>query len=123
IAMPGRLRACIHHLVQHFIRNDYLYLYLGNEVDLVFAAAVGFGVPLLAAEAFDLGDRHASDSHFLKGILYGIQQVRPDDGIDLSHTASFTSFLILPPFLVSACTPRASGNSSAIADISVGSSF
>src|SRR5204863_8259672 len=105
------------------IANDYLYLYLGHEVDLVFAAAVSFGVPLLTAEAFDLADRHASDSHFLKGILHGIQQVRPDDGVDLSHTASFSSFLILPPLLVSACTPRASGSSRAIADMSVESSF
>src|SRR2546426_574319 len=37
LASPGRLRDCINHVVHHLIWNNYLYLYLGNEVDLVFA--------------------------------------------------------------------------------------
>ena len=44
------------------VGHDDLDLHLGHEIDGVLRAAVHLGVPLLPAEAADLGDRHAVDA-------------------------------------------------------------
>ena len=41
------------------VLDHHLDLHLGQEVDHVLGAAVQLGVPLLAAEALDLGDRQS----------------------------------------------------------------
>ena len=42
-------------------------------------------MPLLATEAFDVGDAHALDAQFLQGALHILQLERLNDGFDLLH--------------------------------------
>ena len=46
-------------VLQLAVVDDDFDFHLGHEIDAVLRAAVHFGVSLLAAEAADLGDRHA----------------------------------------------------------------
>ena len=65
--------------------HDDLDLDLGHEIDLVLGAAIRFGVSLLAAEAADLGDRHALDALVGQGVLDVLDLEMPDDRFDLFH--------------------------------------
>jgi hypothetical protein len=69
---------------------------LGQEIHGVFAAAVDFGVPLLAAEALHFGDGHAGDADLVEGVFDFGELERFDDGFDLFHKlASFRLFSVV----------------------------
>src|SRR5512132_1555026 len=55
---PGRLLDELDHLGDQVVGHDDLDLDLGQEIDDVFRPPVQLGVPLLAAESLDLGNRH-----------------------------------------------------------------
>ena len=73
------------HLVDPAVVDHDFELHLGQEIHGVFAAAVDFGVALLAAEAFDFGDGHALDSDFREGVFDLFEFERFDDGFDFLH--------------------------------------
>ena len=64
---PGGLLDRLDHLLDLVVVHDDLELHLGQEVDHVLGAAVELGVPLLAAEALDLGDGDALDADLVRG--------------------------------------------------------
>src|SRR3954454_2625686 len=84
-----RLHDGVNRLVYHLQRQRHFDLHLRQKIDLVLAAAIGFGVALLAPKAADFGDRQAINADFLQGVLDGVEQVRADDRFYLLHTASF----------------------------------
>src|SRR6266496_220634 len=92
LAGLGGLEDGFHRLLDQLLGQRDLDLDLGQELDLVLAAPVGLGVALLAAETLHLADRHPHDADLLQGVLHRLQQVRPHDGFDLLHSASFTRF-------------------------------
>ena len=66
--------------------SDEFELDLGQEVHGVFAAAVDFGVALLAAEALDFGDGHALDADFAEGVFDFFELEGLDDGFNFLHS-------------------------------------
>src|SRR5262245_59249717 len=83
-----RLQDRLDGLLDELVAECYLDLDLGQELDLVLAAAVGLGVALLATEPLHLGNRHPHDADFLERRLHCFQKVRAHDGFDLLHHAS-----------------------------------
>ena len=71
------------------VGDDQFDFDLGQEIHGVFAAAIDFGVALLAAEAFDLGDGHAFDADFAEGVLHFFEFEWFDDGFDFLHSFSY----------------------------------
>src|SRR6266567_17198 len=69
----------VHETVGHH------HLDLGKEVNRVLAAAVELGMPLLPAEAANLGNRHADNAYASQGLLDVVELERLDDGLDLLH--------------------------------------
>src|SRR5579871_6213071 len=62
-----------------------LYPELGQEVHDIFGAPVDLGVPLLAAVALDLGDRHAVHTDRGEGLADLVELERFDDRDDEFH--------------------------------------
>ena len=75
----------VQHGLQLVVGHDDFDLDLGQEIDRVLRAAVHLGVALLAAEAADLGDRHARDAVLGQRLLDVIELVMPDDRFHLFH--------------------------------------
>src|SRR5438034_913127 len=73
------------HLVGQVIGDHDLDLDLRQEVHRVLAAAVQFGVALLAAKSTDLGYRHAHDADAGERFLDVVELERLDDRLDLFH--------------------------------------
>ena len=73
-------------------RHHQFELHLGQQVHLIFHAAVDFLVALLAAVAADFGDGHAIDADFLERFFHVLDLVRLDDGFDLFHGRLLSSF-------------------------------
>ena len=67
------------------IRHDHFQLHLGDEVGMVFAAAVELGMAFLASEPFHLGHGHAGDAHFLDCGFHFVQLERFDVSDDHLH--------------------------------------
>ena len=67
------------------IRQHEFKFDLGEKIHRVFAAAINFRVPLLAAEAFDFGDRHAFDADAGQCFFDLFQFERFDDGLNFFH--------------------------------------
>ena len=65
--------------------SDHLDFDLGQEVDHVLGASVQLGVPLLTAEALDLGHGHALQADLLQRLLDLVELERLDDRLDLLH--------------------------------------
>src|SRR6185312_14023790 len=59
LAGLGAIRDRIDHLILAVVGNHDFDFHFRQEVHRVFGAAIEFGVPLLAAVAFDFGDREA----------------------------------------------------------------
>src|SRR3990170_570452 len=76
-----RLDAALHLLVRH---HD-LDLHLRQEIHDVFRAAIELGVPLLPAEALDLGHGQAGHAGLRQRLAHVVQLERFDDGLDLFH--------------------------------------
>src|SRR4051812_48672742 len=66
-------------------RDGDFDFHLRQKIDRVFAATINLGVTLLAAEAFDLGDRHALDADFGERGLNFFEFKGLDDGDDEFH--------------------------------------
>ena len=82
-----RIHRCLHIAVrQHDFDFD-----LGQKIDGVFAAAINFGVALLAAKPFDLGDRHAFDAEARQSFFHFFEFERFDDGLDFFHVSRLLS--------------------------------
>jgi len=64
------------------ISNSDLDFHFGDEVDGIFGAPIGFGMPLLPAKASDFGDGHTGDAHIF-------QLKMPNDCFDFFHGSSF----------------------------------
>src|SRR5208282_2964804 len=69
-------------------RQDGFDFDLGQKIHGVFAAAIDFGVPLLAAKTFDFHDGHTEDADAVEGFLNVVQFERFDDGFDFFHVSS-----------------------------------
>ena len=68
------------------VGHDEFDFDLRQEIHGVFAAAVDFGVALLAAESLDFGDGHAFDAEFAEGVFDFLELERLDDGFDFLHS-------------------------------------
>src|SRR5665213_108343 len=69
----------------HLVTQHNLDLHLGEKIDDVLGAAIEFGVSLLAAESFGLGDGDALQTDLLQRLLHLVELERLDDGLDLLH--------------------------------------
>ena len=49
--------------IKALVADNHLKLYLRQEIDRVFAAAINLRVAFLPAEALDFADRHSLDPH------------------------------------------------------------
>ena len=75
----------LHHFLLARIGDDQLDLDFGQQVDLVFHAAVDLLVALLAAVAADLGDGHAVDADGLQSFFDVFEFVGLNNGFDFLH--------------------------------------
>src|SRR5262245_46673665 len=85
LAGLGRAHDGVDHPLGVIVIDHDLDLDLGHEVDGVLRAAVHLGVPLLPAEAADLGDGHALDALLAEGVLHVFQLEVADDRFNLLH--------------------------------------
>src|SRR3984885_8896395 len=76
----------------HVVAKHNLDFYLGEKIDHVLCAPIKFGMPLLPAEAFGLGDSDALEPDFLKRLLDLIEFERLDDRLDFFHRVSSPQF-------------------------------
>src|SRR5699024_9755490 len=60
-------------------------LHLGQEIDRIFRAPIQLGMPLLAAEALDLGHGRAVHAGFGKRFAHIVETKRLDDGCHHFH--------------------------------------
>ena len=74
-----------HGGVQTLVADDDLKLYLRQEINRVFAAAINLRVALLPTEALDFADRHSFNPHLTQGVFDFFQLKRLDYGFDLLH--------------------------------------
>src|ERR1700722_10283543 len=72
----------------HVVAKHNLDLHLGEKIDHVLCATIKFGMPLLPAEAFGLGDSDALEPDFLEGLLNLIEFERLNDRLDFFHRVS-----------------------------------
>jgi len=79
LAGIGRFFDGLNGGVELFGGNRDFNFYLGQEVDNIFSASIKLGVPLLAAEALDLGDGQSVDAHGGKGFADFIELEWLDD--------------------------------------------
>src|SRR5215204_7340357 len=75
----------VHHLVDLSVVDGDIEPHLGQEVHGVFRAAIDFRVALLAAVAFDLGNRHALHADRGERVADLFKLERFDDGNDQFH--------------------------------------
>src|SRR5690606_37331747 len=91
LAGAGRLHDRLGHHLDLVVRHRDLQLDLGQEVDQVLGAAVELGMPLLAAEALDLGGGDAGHADLRQRLAHVVELERLDDGHDHLHrTASLS---------------------------------
>ena len=67
------------------VGHDHFDLRLGNELDGVFRAAIGFHVPLLPAEAADVGHGHALHALGIQRVFDFFDLEMANDGFNLLH--------------------------------------
>ena len=84
------------------VGDHHLDLDLGQQIDLVFHAAIDLFVAFLAAVAAHFGDGHAVDADALQGFLHFFEFVRLDDGFDFLHGKRPLRFEIISFFAVHA---------------------
>jgi hypothetical protein len=77
------------YIVGSGIRNDNFNFNFGKKINGIFAAAINFGVALLATEAFDLGNSHSLNANVTQAVFYFLQLEWFDDGLDFSHMFQF----------------------------------
>src|SRR5690348_6402845 len=65
-----------------------LDLHLGQEADQVLGATIDLGLALLSAEAFDLADGQAGDTHAGQRVAHFVELERLDDGGHQLHALS-----------------------------------
>src|SRR5665213_2646492 len=73
------------HAVDEIVADRRLDLYLRQEVDDVFRAAIELGMTFLAAEALDLGDGDSLDADRRQCLADLVELERLDDGSDKFH--------------------------------------
>jgi hypothetical protein len=69
----------------HVVAEHHFNFHLGEEIHDVFGAAIKFGVTLLPAKAFGLGDRDPLQTNFLQSLFHFVEFERLDDGLDFFH--------------------------------------
>src|SRR5688572_3571968 len=79
-ARTGGPRDGFQHLLDERVRHSHFDLRLRNEVDRVLGPAVELGMPLLSAEALDLGHRHALHARLGQRLAHVLELERLDDG-------------------------------------------
>ena len=72
-------------LVQLLVGHDQFDFDFRQEVHGVFAAAIDFGVALLAAKSLDFAHGHAFDANFAEGIFDFLELERFDDRFNFFH--------------------------------------
>jgi len=85
LAGLGGLDDDVNGRADQVVRDDHFDFDLGQKINGVFAAAVNLRVPLLAAEALDLGDGHALKADVIQGVFDLGEFVRFDDCFDFFH--------------------------------------
>src|SRR3972149_5812620 len=70
LAGPRGIHYGIHRLYRGFFGRYNLNLYLRQEIHLIFGAPVKFRMAFLTAKAAHLGNRHALDIQFVKGLFH-----------------------------------------------------
>src|SRR6218665_3529206 len=75
----------LHDAFGHRVFDDDFQLYLRQEVDDIFGAAIEFGMALLATETLGFGDGDAADTDFVQGFLHFVEFERLDDRLNLLH--------------------------------------
>src|SRR4051812_9661781 len=86
IADTPRARCILDRLdriVGEAVLDHHLDLYLGQEVDDIFGAAIKLGVALLAAEALDLRYGDSRHANVVQCILHVVELEGLDDRFDL----------------------------------------
>src|SRR5699024_9651072 len=81
-------RRCLNPLgdaLEQRLGDGHLDLELGQKIRHVLGAAIQLGMPLLPAEALDLGHRHALDPDVGKRLAHVVELERLDDGGDEFH--------------------------------------
>src|SRR5438128_8304086 len=84
----GRLANGFDGTFDGIVAEHDLDLYLGQEVDDIFGAAIEFGVAFLPAKTLGLGDGDTLQSGLLKRFLHFVQLEWLDDRFDLFHVES-----------------------------------
>src|SRR5512132_467619 len=67
------------------IAKHHFHLDFRQEIDDVLGAAIELGMPFLAAEALDFGDRQTRDADLRKGLAHFVELDGLDDRLDLFH--------------------------------------
>ena len=67
------------------VGQNNLNLDLRKKIDRIFAAAVNFGVALLAAKTLDLRNGHALRAHSRQRLFNFLEFERFNDGVDFFH--------------------------------------
>ena len=99
LAGLGRVADRLGDLVGLFLGDGDLDADLRQEVHRVFGAAIDFGVALLPAVAFDLGDGHALDADAEQGVADLLELERLDDGNDQLHGCAHPCSAALQPLI------------------------
>ena len=85
LAGVGRLLDGFDDLFGHVVAHRDLDLGFRQEVHLIFGTPVDFGVPFLAAEAFDFGHRHPLHAQLGQRFADGIKHERLEYGYNELH--------------------------------------
>src|SRR5665213_1001731 len=80
----------VDHFIGTHVGHHHFHLYFGQQIYLVFHAAVDFLVPFLPAMPANFGDGHAIDTNVFQGFLDILKFVRLNDGFDLLHPRLLT---------------------------------
>src|SRR5258706_5844936 len=94
LACPGGLRDCLDHGIFNAFGDDDFNLDLWDKLDLIFRAAIGFGMSLLTTITLNLADGHPGDTDFLQSVSDRVQKVRSDDCLNLLHLYSLLNHLL-----------------------------
>src|SRR5438876_11857393 len=91
LARVRRFPDSLDDLLTLIIKNGYLDLDFGKEVDAVLRSAIALHLSLLATRTAHICDRHANDTYIRECLLHILQPVRPYNCKDQFH--SFSSVL------------------------------
>src|SRR5438093_593817 len=88
VADFARFRCSDHHVhcsVHHIGRHHHFDFYLREKIHRVLAPSVDFGVSLLPAKPFDLGDSHPFDAKLGQRFFHLFELERFNDGFQFFH--------------------------------------